>query len=161
MPKTPKVALVVAQAYLYTRQPNLGDPREHMHGATLQGLRLVGNKLTAKEDEAHCNEGTHKPRSPRRHNIPRCRSRSRRSRLPSPKNTTKAQGTEEPEDPSLPIRHTTTKMTKKRWEHHALLAKFAPLPYPKDSNYPMISRNTTDLRIHSHGSQIIYKQSKY
>jgi hypothetical protein len=31
---------------------------------------------------------------------------------------------------------------KKRWEHHALLAEFAPHLYPKDSNYPMISRNT-------------------
>jgi hypothetical protein len=66
--------------------------------------------------------------------------------------TTKAQGTEEPKDPSLPIRRTTTKITKKRWEHHALLIEFAPLPCPKDSNYPMISRNTTNLRSHSHGS---------
>jgi hypothetical protein len=28
---------------------------------------MVGNKLTAKEEEAHRNKGTHKPRSPRRH----------------------------------------------------------------------------------------------
>jgi hypothetical protein len=75
--------------------------------------------------------------------------------------TTKSQGTEEPEDPNLPIRHTTTKATKKRWEHHALLVEFAPLPCPKDLNYPMISRNTMDLRSHIHGSQIIYKQSEY
>jgi hypothetical protein len=70
MPKTPEAALVAAQAYLYTTQPNPGDPREHMHRAALQGLRLVGNKLTAKEEEAHHNKGTHKPRSPRRHNSP-------------------------------------------------------------------------------------------
>jgi hypothetical protein len=31
MPKTPEAALVAAQTYLYTMQPNLGDPREHMH----------------------------------------------------------------------------------------------------------------------------------
>jgi hypothetical protein len=48
-----------------------------MHRATLQGLRLVGNKLTAKD--------THKPRSPRRHNSPRHRSSSRRSRSSLPK----------------------------------------------------------------------------
>jgi hypothetical protein len=85
MPKTPEAALVAAQAYLYTKQPNLGEPREHMHRSALQGLILVGNKLTSKEEETHCNEGTHKPRSPCRHNSPRRRSRNRRSRSPSPK----------------------------------------------------------------------------
>jgi hypothetical protein len=30
----------------------------------------------------------------------------------------------------------TTRMMKKRWEHHALLAEFAPHQYPKVSNYP-------------------------
>jgi hypothetical protein len=39
---------------------------------------------------------------------------------------TKAQGTEEPEDPALPPRHMITKTTKKKWEHRALLAEFAP-----------------------------------
>jgi hypothetical protein len=61
IPKTPEAALVAAQTYLYTTQPNPGDPREHMHRAALQGLRLVGSKLTAKEEEAHHNKGTHKP----------------------------------------------------------------------------------------------------
>jgi hypothetical protein len=51
MAKSPEAALVAAQAYLYTTQPNPGDPREHMHRAALQGLRLVGNKLKAKEEE--------------------------------------------------------------------------------------------------------------
>jgi hypothetical protein len=75
--------------------------------------------------------------------------------------TTKAQGTEEPKDPALPPRHTITKTTKNRWEHRTLLAEFAPHLYLKGSNYPMISRITMDLRSHSHGSQIICKQSKY
>jgi hypothetical protein len=83
MPKTPEAALVAAQTYLYTMQPNPGDPREHMHWAALQGLRLVGNKLTAEEEEAYRNKGTHKPRSPCRYNSPR--SSSRRSRLSSPR----------------------------------------------------------------------------
>jgi hypothetical protein len=50
------------------------------------------------------------------------------------------------------------KTMKKRWEHHAFLAEFAPHLCPKDSNCPMISRNMTDLRSHSHGSHIIYKK---
>jgi hypothetical protein len=50
IPKTPEAALVAAQTYLYTTRPSPGDPREHMHRAALQGLRMVGNKLTAKEE---------------------------------------------------------------------------------------------------------------
>jgi hypothetical protein len=38
IPKTPEAALVAAQAYLHTTRPNLGDPREHMHRAALNGL---------------------------------------------------------------------------------------------------------------------------
>jgi hypothetical protein len=72
--------------------------------------------------------------------------------------TTIGYGTKEPEDPSLQNRHTTTKMTKRRWECHALLAEFAEPPYLKDSNYPMTSRNMTSPRSHNHGSQTTYKQ---
>jgi hypothetical protein len=53
IPKTPEAALVAAQAYLHTTQPNPGDPREHMHHAALNGLKMVGNKLSAKEEEAY------------------------------------------------------------------------------------------------------------
>jgi hypothetical protein len=84
IPKTPEAALVAAQAYLHTTRPNPGDPREHMHLAALNGLKMVGSKLSAKEEEAYRNKGTHKPRSPRRHNSPRHRSGCRRSRTPSP-----------------------------------------------------------------------------
>jgi hypothetical protein len=76
IPKTPEAALVAAQAYLRTTRPNPGDPREHMHRAALQGLKMVGNKLSAKEEEAYRNKGTHKPRPPHRHNSPRHRSGS-------------------------------------------------------------------------------------
>jgi hypothetical protein len=37
IPKTPEAASVAAQAYLHTTRPNPGDPREHMHHATLNG----------------------------------------------------------------------------------------------------------------------------
>jgi hypothetical protein len=85
IPKTPEVALVAAQKYLYTTPPSPGDPREHMHQAALQGLRMVGNKLTAKEEEAHRNKGTHQSRSPCHHGSPWHRSGNRRSRTPSPR----------------------------------------------------------------------------
>jgi hypothetical protein len=85
IPKTPEAVLVAAQTYLYTTRPSPTDPREHMHQAALQGLRMVGNKLTAKDEEAYHNKGTHKPRSPRCHNSPRRRSSSRRSRSSSPR----------------------------------------------------------------------------
>jgi hypothetical protein len=76
MPKTPEATLVAAQTYMYSTQPNPGDPREHMRRAALQGLRLVENKLTSKDEEAYRNKGTHKRRSPRCHNSPRHRSSS-------------------------------------------------------------------------------------
>jgi hypothetical protein len=85
IPKTPEAALVVAQTYLYTTRPSPGDPREHMHWAALQGLRMVGNKLIAEEEEAYRNRGTHKPRSPCHHNSPWHRSGSRWSRSPLPR----------------------------------------------------------------------------
>jgi hypothetical protein len=83
--QTPKAVLVAAQTYLYTTRPSPGDPREHMHRAALQGLRMVGNKLTAKDEEAYRSKGTHKRRSPRCHNSPHHRSSSQRSRSVSPK----------------------------------------------------------------------------
>jgi hypothetical protein len=66
-----------------------------MHRAALQGLKMVGNKLSTKDEEAYRNKEIHKPRSPRRHNSPRHRSGSRRSRTPSPgwHNSPKHKGT--------------------------------------------------------------------
>jgi hypothetical protein len=84
IPKTLEAALVAAQAYLHTTRPNPGDPREHMNRAALNVLKMVGNKLSAKEEEVYHNKGAHKPRSPCHHNSPRHRSGSRRSRTPSP-----------------------------------------------------------------------------
>jgi hypothetical protein len=102
IPKTPKVALVAAQEYLHTTQLNPGDPREHMHRAALNGLKMVGNKLSAKEEEAYRNKGNHKSRSPHRHNSPRHRSGSRRSRTPSPRRhkSPKYRGTQRSRSPN-------------------------------------------------------------
>jgi hypothetical protein len=75
--------------------------------------------------------------------------------------TTKAQSMEEPKGLGLPPRHTTTNMTKKRWERRALLIEFAPHQYPRASNYPTISKSMMDPRSRNRGSQIICRQSKY
>jgi hypothetical protein len=43
--KMPEAALVAAQAYLLTTQPEPGDPREHMHQAAIRSLGLVEGRL--------------------------------------------------------------------------------------------------------------------
>jgi hypothetical protein len=110
---------------LYTTRISPGDPREHMHRAALQGLRMVGNKLTAKEEEAHRNKGTHKPRLPRRHNSPRHRSGSRRSRTPSPRRhkSPKHGGTRRSRTPTKAYDYEDD---EKEMGHRALLTGFAP-----------------------------------
>jgi hypothetical protein len=70
-----------------------------------------------------------------------------------------AQDTEEEvDDPDLHDIHMTTKTTKLRWVRHALLTEFTENQYLKDSNYPMINRNTKGRKNHSHGYQTICKQ---
>jgi hypothetical protein len=49
--ETPEAALVVAQAYLLTTQPEPGDPREHMHQAAIRSLRLVEDRLRKRSPE--------------------------------------------------------------------------------------------------------------
>jgi hypothetical protein len=44
----PEAALVAAQAYLLTMQPEPGDPREHMHQVAIKSLELVGDELKQK-----------------------------------------------------------------------------------------------------------------
>jgi hypothetical protein len=144
---------MVAQTYLYTTRPSPGDPREHMHRAALQGLRMVGNKLTAKmrrriATKEHINQG---------HNVVTIvlgTEVAADDLEHHHQGDTKVRSMEEPEDLGPPQRHTTMKMTKKRWGHRALLTGFAPCQYPRVSNYPMISKNTMDLRSPNHGSRI-------
>jgi hypothetical protein len=45
---TPEVALVAAQAYLLTTEPEPRDPRENMHQAAIKSLRVVGDELRRK-----------------------------------------------------------------------------------------------------------------
>jgi hypothetical protein len=49
--ETPEAALIAAQAYLLTTQPEPGDPREHMHQAAIRNLGLVEDKLMGKLPE--------------------------------------------------------------------------------------------------------------
>jgi hypothetical protein len=49
--ETPEASLVAAQAYLLTTQLEPGDPREHMHQATIRSLRLVEDRLRKHSPE--------------------------------------------------------------------------------------------------------------
>jgi hypothetical protein len=49
--ETPEAALVAAQAYLLTTQPEPRDPWEHMHQAAIRSLRLIEDKLMGKLPE--------------------------------------------------------------------------------------------------------------
>jgi hypothetical protein len=46
--ETPEAALVAAQAYLLTTQPEPRDPQEHMHQAAIRSLGLIEDKLMGK-----------------------------------------------------------------------------------------------------------------
>jgi hypothetical protein len=137
-----------------------------MHRAVLNGLKMVGHKLSAKEEEAYRNKGTHKPRSPRRHNSPRHRSRSHRSRTPSPGryNSPKNEGTRQSRtsNRAYDYKDDEKEMGAPCFTHRAITpTEHMTTPsrqYPKVLNYPMTNKSTTDLRSHSHGFQTIYKQ---
>jgi hypothetical protein len=49
--ETPEAALIAAQAYLLTKQPKPGDPREQMHQAVIRSLGLVEEKLKGNISE--------------------------------------------------------------------------------------------------------------
>jgi hypothetical protein len=49
--ETPKAALVAAQAYLLTTQPEPGDPWERMHQAAITSLGLVEDRLRKHSPE--------------------------------------------------------------------------------------------------------------
>jgi hypothetical protein len=49
--ETPEAALVAAQAYLLTTQPEPGVPREHMHQAAIRSLGLVEDRLRKHSPE--------------------------------------------------------------------------------------------------------------
>jgi hypothetical protein len=49
--ETPEAALVAAQAYLLTTQPEPRDPRGHMHQAIIRSLGLVEDKLRKRSPE--------------------------------------------------------------------------------------------------------------
>jgi hypothetical protein len=155
VPKTPEAALVAAQAYLLTTRPNPGDPREHIHRAALNGLNMMGHKLSAKGEEAHHHKETHKPRSPRRHSSPWRRSSNQRSRLPSPK---QHGGTRRSRSPNEKRDY---EENEKEMGASCFTRRVRTTPVPKGFKLPHDQQITTDHRNHNHGSQIIYKQYKY
>jgi hypothetical protein len=59
--ETPEVALVTAQAYLLTTQPEPGDPREHIHQAAIRSLGLVEDRLRKRSPERKPSQTIAKP----------------------------------------------------------------------------------------------------
>jgi hypothetical protein len=49
--ETPEAALVAAQTYLLTTQPEPRDPREHIHQAAIRSLRLVKDRLKKRSPD--------------------------------------------------------------------------------------------------------------
>jgi hypothetical protein len=60
MQETPEAALVAAQAYLLTTQPEPGDPWEHMHQAAIRSLGLVEGRLNCGYQKMHDMRGRKK-----------------------------------------------------------------------------------------------------
>jgi hypothetical protein len=71
--ETPEAALVAAQAYLLTTQPELGDPREHMHQMAIKILGLVGDELKRKYLGRESTYHEHTGRRSRKSQSPRTR----------------------------------------------------------------------------------------
>jgi hypothetical protein len=61
--ETPEAALVASQAYLLTTQPKPGDPREHMHQASIRSLGLIEDKLMGNLPEK---KATHRKKGERK-----------------------------------------------------------------------------------------------
>jgi hypothetical protein len=121
-----------------------------MHRAALQGLKTVGNKLSAKEEEAYRNKGIHNQDHHAVTTVLGIEAEVDDLERHHQGDTT-VQSIKEPDDPELPTKHMTTKTTKRRWGRHALPRGSASRQYPKVSNYPMISKSMMDLRSHGHG----------
>jgi hypothetical protein len=62
MQDTPEAALVAAQGYLLTTQPEPGDARESMHQAAIKSLGLIGDELRKKNS----GKGGNTPRTDRK-----------------------------------------------------------------------------------------------
>jgi hypothetical protein len=65
--ETPEAALVAAQAYLLTTQPEPRDPQEHMHQAAIKSLGLVGDKLKQHSSEKKPTYYEHKEKKSRKY----------------------------------------------------------------------------------------------
>jgi hypothetical protein len=76
IPDTPEAALVVAQAYMLTTQPEPRDPRESMHQAVIKGLGLIGDKLKQDPLEKNTTRNELKEKRSRRSQTPQTRRSS-------------------------------------------------------------------------------------
>jgi hypothetical protein len=66
--ETPEAALVAAQAYLLTTQPEPGDLREHMHQAAIKSLRV--SRRQTKETFSREEVDTLRGQGKEKHKVP-------------------------------------------------------------------------------------------
>jgi hypothetical protein len=135
--ETPEVALVAAQTYLLTTQPEPWDPREHMHQAAIRSLGLIEDKLMGKtSSESSGDERRQKRQEDARNIIAQARvNNSRYAR-----------------------KREIMKTMKKRWAHYALPAGFAKHGYLKVLSYRTTKKSMMGRKNPLYYCQITCKQ---
>jgi hypothetical protein len=133
--ETPEAALVAAQMYLLTTQPEPRDPREHMHQAAILSLGLIEDKLMGKLPEEKATH--HKERQ--KEEFKRNSSRNESSESLGDERRQKRQEDARNIIAQARVNNSRyarkiTKTMKKRWAHYALPAGFAKRGYLKISS---------------------------
>jgi hypothetical protein len=150
--ETPEAALVVAQAYLLTTQPEPGDPREHMHQAAIRSLGLVENRLMGNlpEEKARHRKERRKEESkckPSRNNSSDSSEDEKRQKRKEDARNIIAQA--RVDNSHYAWREEIMKTMKKKWARYALPAGFAKRGYPK-----VLSCHMTKRSMMGHKSQL-------
>jgi hypothetical protein len=162
--ETPEAALVVAQVYLLTTQPEPGDPREHMHQATIKSLGLVEDRLRkhSPEKKSTCYEDKGK-RS--------IKYQSSQSQISDSSGDEKCRARRE--DARNIIAQTRVNKARYAWmeenyeddekemARYALPEGFAEREYLKDLNCHTISKSTMGRKNLNYGYQTTFRQYKY
>jgi hypothetical protein len=162
--ETPEAALVAAQAYLLTTQPEPRDPWEHMHHAAIRSLGLKEDKLMGKLPE----EKAIHHRERRKEEFKR-----KSSRIESSGSSGDERRQKRKEDAINIIaqarvnnsryawREKNYEDDEKRWARYALPAGFAKRGYPKVSNCRTIKKSMMGHKNPLYGCQITCKQYRY
>jgi hypothetical protein len=162
--KTPEAALVAAQAYLLTTQPEPGDPREHMHQAAIRSLGLVEDRLRKCSPERKATYYEDKKKENFKYQPSQSQTseslgdKKRRARREDARNII-AQA--RVNNASYAWKEENYEDDEKEMSALCLPEGFAEREYPKDSNYHTISKSMMGHKNPDYGYQTTYKQCKY